>query len=543
MNTVCLPGCGPAQILNLKYAVDDISNISVKDTDGNEYDKCCLEYAYSLDDITWSCYLKYDDAIKNLVDIDSDFFVRLKVNGSIGSVTIDSENITTYTTEFAPCFQFGSSAVQSANMYDPYANMDYAVKLYQQLANNVVNMLGIPAKYFRLEGDCGSADITFKEYLLKNVVDVKQIKLMIADGQMPSSKPEFTDFGFDFQTDWEVEISKEMFATAFGINAQPMEGDIIWIPMMKRMWMVNGAYEEKKDAFMWQAATFKVTLVKYQDKSSVDLGETQVLVDSLVQNKYEDLFGDDENTVAQQETTDMPDAAYIPSYPVFESDAVRKYVRHSNGLVDINARLRHLPKYHRGTLVAENLYDFTSLYEPSYISYQHQFCGEEGTVSFIVSFSDTTSEPTKIFNIADIIIKLEGDTLNFHDLCSISGLLPNTTYFVIARWSRALNICELNITEHTHNPNIPLIKLQNFHWYFDVDNRTIDSAKYDLNLDQSEKKDVVLYSFPGMITNIKVFDIYMDNISEILKMLPNNGHLIINDVANKFVDLAGVPTR
>ena len=60
-----------------------------------------------------------------------------------------------------------------------------------------------------------------------NVESVKQIKLIVNEGQMPSSKPEFSDFGLDWQTDWETEISKTMFATAFGITAQPMEGDLI----------------------------------------------------------------------------------------------------------------------------------------------------------------------------------------------------------------------------------------------------------------------------------------------------------------------------
>ena len=106
---------------------------------------------------------------------------------------------------------------------------------------------------------------------------VKQIKLMVQDGMMPSSKPEFSEFGFDFSTDWETEISKSVFASAFGNTAKPMEGDLIYIPMMKRMWMVNGAYEEKNEGFMWQSSTFKVALVKYEDKGSVDLGDGKAL--------------------------------------------------------------------------------------------------------------------------------------------------------------------------------------------------------------------------------------------------------------------------
>ena len=83
-----------------------------------------------------------------------------------------------------------------------------------------------------------------------------------------------------------------MFATAFGITAQPMEGDLIYIPMMKRMWMVNEAYEEKNGSLMWNNTTFKLALVKYQEKGSVDLGDFDSTIDSLVKTKYEDLFGD-----------------------------------------------------------------------------------------------------------------------------------------------------------------------------------------------------------------------------------------------------------
>ena len=57
---------------------------------------------------------------------------------------------------------------------------------------------------------------------------------------------------------------------------------------------------------------------------------------------------------------------------------------------------------------------------------------------------------------------------------------------------------------------------------------------------KTEKKDVVLHGFEGTITNIKVFDVYNDSISEILQMFPNHQHLIINDTARKVLDMHGV---
>ena len=91
-------------------------------------------------------------------------------------------------------------------MYNPYANMDCAIQLYQNLSNTVACITGIPIYYFKLNPNKGSKDITFKEYALMDVEAVKQIKLIIQDGQMPSSKPEFDDWGLNFDSEWPTEI-------------------------------------------------------------------------------------------------------------------------------------------------------------------------------------------------------------------------------------------------------------------------------------------------------------------------------------------------
>ena len=124
-----------------------------------------------------------------------------------------------------------------------------------------------------------------------DVSDVKHIKLIINDNQMPSSKPEFNEFGLDWQNDWEVEISKVGFATAFGNKIQPTEGDLVYIPMMKRMWEVNSAYDEKNEGLMWRSTTWKLALVKYTESTNVDPSEYDNIIDSWVQH-YEDVFGE-----------------------------------------------------------------------------------------------------------------------------------------------------------------------------------------------------------------------------------------------------------
>lgn len=539
-NNFCLGQCTPYQILEFTYAMSDISNISIYNN-CNEYDKSLLQYSYSIDGVCWSCYMTYDEALANTIDLDSDFYVKIKLQGAICKIEIDGQQNSDYTTQLAPGFNFESE--YSSNTYNPYANMEGALALQQNLADNVSEIVGIPVYYFKLSPDLGSKDLTFKEYTLMGIESVKQIKLVIQDGVMPSSKPEFAEWGLDFQTDWEPEISKTAFATAFGINAQPIEGDFIYIPMMKRMWMVNGAYEEKNGNLMWMATTFKVQLTKYQEKGSVDLGDTEDLVNSFVKNKYEDLFGEDINNTANsgEASTNAPVYAANNLYSVFESDATRKYMTCDS--IDIMQN----NVYYRGTLISDSKYVFNTNLVESTITYQQKFCGDELSISFVMSPAYTDSYEGILLECGNVKVKIsqniEKTRLYVNDKLSIE-LNINETYLCVLRISKCMNLSELLAFKYTFNQNIPLYKLQNNHYYFDMDNPAAKSiGKFDIEYSTTEKSDIKVHNLFGYITNIKLYDIYNDSLSDMLQMYPTHQHLLINDTARKLVGLHGVANK
>jgi hypothetical protein len=540
-NNYCLGGCNPPQVLSLTYAVNDISNITVYDS-CDPYDMQSLEWSYSIDGVCWSCYMSYDEILANTVDLNSDYYVKIKIPGIICKVQIDGNDITDYDTSLVPGFNFNTD---SSNTYNPYANTEGALALQQNLADTVSEIVGIPIYYFKLSPNAGSKDITFKEYALMDVEAVKQIKMVIQDGTMPSSKPEFAEWGLEFQTDWEPEISKSSFATAFGNTAQPMEGDLIYVPMMKRMWMVNGAYEEKNGNLMWQATTFKVMLSKYQEKDSVDLGDTENLVNSFVKNKYEDLFGEDNQGTlsAGEPSLEAPKYAENSLYPVFESDATRKYMTcDSINIIPNNV-------YYRGTLISDSKYSFAHHNAKSQIIYQSKFCGEELTVSFILNPGIIEEFKGKLISIGSLSINIEQNIqstilyLNVNKEVKID-LANNSTYLCVLRISKCMNLVDFMAYLYTYNENIPLYKLQNNHYYFNMDNPISKYiGKYDIEYYIAEKSDVIIYDYYGTITNFKLFDIYNDQLRDVLQMYPNNQHLQINDTARKLVGLSGVAFR
>ena len=541
INSTCLNGCSPTQIVTLTYALNNINDITIHGK-CNDFDNNNLQFSYSLDNICWSCYMSYDEFMTNIIGLSSDFFIRFKINDSICGITIDNEKISDYDVQLDSGFNLQDTL--SNSLYNPYSNLDQVLQLQQQLSDNVVSMFGIACYYFKLKPEETSKDLTFKEYTLMNVDSVKQIKIVIQDGTMPSSKPEFTDFGLDWQNDWEVEISKIMFATAFGNTAQPMEGDLVYIPMMKRMWMVNGAYEEKNGNLMWQATTFKLVLVKYQEKGSVDLNTTEELVNSFVKNKYEDLFGEDNNSTydSGEASTNNPTYAAYNLYPVFESDATRKYMTCDS--------IKIIPNnvYYRGTLISDYQYMFINQAKQSKIIYQNKYCGEEYSISFIIYPNISVFEGT-ILEIGHVKINIKQSGMNSTLYININenmkvDLKNNSIYFVVVRFSKCMNISDMFAYNYTYNKNIPQYKLNNNHYYFDIDRpQSKYISKFDVEYIISEKSDICLYNFDGNISNIKIFDMYNDNISELLQMYPTNQHLMINDTARKLIDISGVSPK
>lgn len=546
----CLSGCAPTQVLTINLAINDLSAIEVLNDCSKVYDKSVLQYSYSTDSLCWSCYGTYDEILENVIELISDFYVRIKVSGVINGVKLNGENFYDYSTQIASGFNFAvcDTSNTNSNIYNPYANMDCAIGLQQQLTETVSCVFGIPCYYFKVNGVAGSEDITFKEYALKSVTAVKQIKIIIADGKMPSSKPEFSDFGLDWQSDWETEISKGIFAAAFGNNVQPTEGDLVYIPMMKRMWMVNEAYEEKNDSLMWNATTFKVSLVKYQADGSLQLNDSQAIVDSVVKNKYEDLFSEDEFTVAQSDSAFIIPARPNDLYPVYESDAVRKYM--TTQKIDF----QNTSLYYKSTLITDNCYLFTDT--TAQIIYQRTFCGDEGVISFIVNFnaSDSNYNGTLV-EIGDLKInysynitnksnpKLGGKmTLTVFGIDNIMCDIPSSNYyFVYMRWSKSLNNIEFFVSQYKWPENIPIYKLSTHHYYFDIDNPIYSKiTKYKDNIFVADKSEVILHGFDGTLTNFKLFKQYNDNLSEIMMQYPTNSNLIINDTAKQIVGLAGV---
>ncbi len=489
-----------------------------------------LEYSWSVDGVCWTGYVDFNTYTSITKNLGTDFYLRILLPSSyeMPMVYINGEPRPYTVTIYSPNpFNIDACAMlQDSSCFDMYEGWDCAIQMQQSMSDAVICTLGIPIYYFKVEPDLDTADFNFKEYIMHSVRDVKQLRMMIPGGEMPSSKPMLSDWDWGFEVDWEVELSKTQFSTAFGDIAYPRARDFIWVPMQKRMYEVNSAYDEKNEGLMWRATTWKLALVKYNEKTNVELGDIGTFVDDLIINKYEDIFTPlEEKEQKRTEVHVLQAPAYAANtlYSIAKSDFIRKNM----SIDSISIQQRQLNN--KNIIVSKNMY---ALKRDSVIEYQDKFCGEDGTISLIIDTPvSTLKEERKILSIGyiDIIYK-DGDILFGDHKISLDS---SSTYMVIFRWTSSLMILDAIVYKYIYPTNIPAYSLKPAMCSFDTTSPVYNnSVMYLENLRMNRKSSIYLYGYPFNICTFKLYNKYIndDELGEVFKYTTNNENNIINDV-------------
>ena len=505
-------------------------------------------YSWSVDGVCWSAWTSYDNYLRITPRLEGDFYLRILISCGLTKVVLRDCVTTDYTIAIDASQPFLTDFCKDTNLFQPYNNLDCTIQLQQQLADSVACMFGIPAYYFRAEPQRNTADYTFKEYVLHNITAVKQIKIVVKDGTMPSSNPKLTEFDFDWETDWETEISKTHFATAFGDDAYPKYGDFIYIPMMKRMWDVNAAYEEKNEGLMWRSTTWKLQLVKYSDSTAYNKSEFDDFIDNLIPNTYENTFGQfetlEQERISQSPQVSAPMFAATNLYDIFMEDAIRKQYT-KNDVVVIDKQYGH-----RSNIVGRNMYRFKN--ENGCITYQKGLCGDNGTLMFIVETpgSFTGVLDRDIIQFGNLRVKMIFKYGKFI-LSSNSGLSteidPFKSYLCIIRWNRGTYTISLDVYNYVHREDMPVYKLRPEMYWFDFENPVCTIvSNYDNELSSEHELPCQVHAYPLQLTNIRYYNEYLndeDTIMEVVKYTTNHKACVFNDIARPIASGHGYAVR
>lgn len=514
---------------------------------GIDISNTCM-YSWSTDNICWTNWVDKNNYDRICSNIQSDYYLKILISTNFDTLMLNDVMTSCYNISLYDENIFNKNFCNE-ELFNPYIGLDCAIQLQQQMADSIICMLGIPIYYIRIQPDANTADFTFKEYVLHNVDSIKKAKLMIQDGAMPSSNPKLTEFDFEWESDWETELSKTQFASLFGDTAFPKNGDLIYIPMMHRMWEVNSAYDEKSEGLMWKSTTWKLSLVKYNESTNVNASVLDDFIDNLVGHTYEDVFGV-ENIEQERETgaspLSSPKYAANNLYNIFMEDAVRKqYTKDDISIIDKQYN-------NRANVVGKNLYNF--LNENGCVIYQKQICGDEGTLMLILDTSNYTFDKhitREILSFGEIRLIAEYNddnedlSITFNDI--IAHIAPGDTYMIHLKWNRHTFVTELNVYKYKHRKDIPIYKIRPEMNYFDFDNPVFEgTSAYNPDFNILSPLNCQIHAYPFSITNIRLFNRYMDKstcLVESNKYTTTNPNCVINDVARPILSSPGYEVR
>lgn len=293
-------------------------NWSVAPTVNDGHD---VEYRWSYDGIKWSAWEQYQlnegpilwtSNITSIIDSGKDFFLEFKfvrrgTNGipmSLLSADLnydqaekdDSGELPAPT---GPCSASSASVINfcsGINMncdpnlaYRPYDSMGSAIQLYHGLTDTVSEMFGHCVRYFRVDPEENSRDVVLKEYSVHSVADVKDIKVLIPDNELPETSFNYVPFDMDFQDGFEIQITKNHFEVVFGQGKRPQEKDFLYFPLLDRLYEVHSSYLPRE--FMGEQSYYKVMLYKWQDHVATlkKNPEVEAYLDNLTENFQETL--------------------------------------------------------------------------------------------------------------------------------------------------------------------------------------------------------------------------------------------------------------
>lgn len=576
--TVPISPCAIRRIIQLSVPIR-FSEIKLTDAEGKDVTNLSM-YSWSTDSLCWSQWVSYNQYLQIARSLETDYYLRILIFSSVGVLSIGGLATECYSICLDSQNQFLVDFCGNPNLFDPYANLDCALALQQQLSDTVICMLGIPAYYFRVLPESDTADWTFKEYILHSVESIKYIKLMCEDGALPSSRPQMTEFDFDWDNDWEVEMSKTAFASAFGDTAFPKQRDLIYVPMMKRMYEVNSAYDEKNEGLMWRSTTWKLALVKYNDKDNVSHGSYEQLIDTLVENQYMDMWkGIEENEQFRQSgygQTTEPTFAATNLYNIFDSDSIRIGMTSTIEIKDKQTN-------QGAAVVTRNQYFGKSV--DDVVKYQKPYCGDDGTLIVQVSIpsgaelstyipidKETGESETIINQIATVgdaaldcgmklIKKTETEfgkrvekvtgavTIGFGELETSIEVSPTEwkNLIVCCRWKKSNITSDLTVYENKCRTEEPIGKLKPTNWFYDFTTPIGEAVgKYNDDYSTDCGQPVSCSPYPVRIGYLKLYNTYLDNkrvATESSKYSTTEDDCLVNDLARPIMSDHGYNVR
>ena len=183
------------------------------------------------------------------------------------------------------------NASNTSSLWNPYETKK-TVSWYNFLANTINDVLGFTVDYHRTDPDGGGIDKVMFEYQLYNIVDMKQLKVLVPENNFPDNNVVVNQFNLDLFDTFKIAIMKDEFKSAFGVEFRPGKEDIIYFCQTNRMYIVKHTQIHKD--VMNAGVYYDVVLEKYEKRANVlnRVEESKSKIEELTRNTtIDELFG------------------------------------------------------------------------------------------------------------------------------------------------------------------------------------------------------------------------------------------------------------
>ena len=202
---------------------------------------------------------------------------------------------------------FGGGSTGDQEYWNPYES-DKIVAWQNLLANQMNSIFGWKVNYFITDPDGNGIDRYMHEYQLKHVVKVNQLKIIVPENNFPDETLKLNFFNLDLFDTLEINIMKDEFKRAFGIEKRPSQDDIIHICTTNKLYYIK--HSQALRDVMNASIYYKIVLEKYEQRADININdeESKNILEQLTNNTtLDEILGiekkQEENKVANKKQT------------------------------------------------------------------------------------------------------------------------------------------------------------------------------------------------------------------------------------------------
>lgn len=276
---------GAYRIFNVGEAISNaqyLHNINNIFNYGNNNPNYLTQYfRYSLDNSYWSQWYNINQLQSQILfNQNSSIYIGFKIaydNGTNDTLetpitlreinaqfATEKPKASLRTTNYTVSDELSTSQYVNKNVQYNLFNMDSLVAMNKAFSNAMMNFIGVDSVYISTSPDKDGIDYVFREYTILNYKDMKCCKVVAEDNNFPDDDFKVSGEGL-MSVNFIVHIDKEYFQDIFGAGAEPRKGDVIYVSITDKVFVVTKS--KMKRGVMNQPIYWMLSMAKYENST------------------------------------------------------------------------------------------------------------------------------------------------------------------------------------------------------------------------------------------------------------------------------------